>query len=64
MRRWLQEIDRFVFIGKTACYAEEALNELMRDVLKLHAVYFSDEVCMEIDDTDDLALGERMMSRL
>jgi phosphoenolpyruvate phosphomutase len=51
--RWLDEIDRFVVNGDVLRYAEDAFNNIS-DEVKLHAVYYSDEFCMEIDTPEDL----------
>jgi len=50
--RWITEIDRFVSQGKVTCYAEDALNIILEEVV-LHPLYFK-EFCREIDTVDDL----------
>lgn len=51
--RWLGEMERFERDGNLGVYAENALNNLLGD-FPLHAVYFEEELCMEIDTPEDL----------
>ena len=53
---WRDRITAFVESGRTGCYAEEALNEILDDVF-LSAIYYDDEFCMEIDTLDDLKIA-------
>jgi len=53
---WRDRITVFVESGRTGCYAEEALNEILDDVF-LSAIYYDDEFCMEIDTLDDLKIA-------
>jgi len=55
-RLWMEEIDRFIKEGNTSVYAEDAFNKIS-DLIKLHAVYYGDEFCMEIDDFNDLRVA-------
>lgn len=50
--RWLAEIDGFIKREKVNCYAEEAFNEISREIV-LRPLYF-EEFCMEIDTMEDL----------
>ena len=52
---WLKRIIQYVEQDKVHCYAENALNELLNDSINLTPVYIGqDELCMEIDDLEDL----------
>lgn len=50
---WMTEIQKFVSMGKVTCYAEDALNSLLQKV-HLVPIYYSLELCMEIDTLEDL----------
>lgn len=53
-REWSKQIAELVSQEKTMVYAEEAFNQIS-DQIQLHPVYFSsEELCMEIDDPEDL----------
>lgn len=52
MLTWLNQIERFVNNNKVNCYAEDALNEIL-DNLVLKPCYYN-EFCVEIDDYEDL----------
>lgn len=59
---WMEAVGRFVKEGRTKEYAEHAFNE-MSPQFPLHPVYFQDdELCMEIDDFDDLEKGSRFLT--
>lgn len=57
---WLDEIEQFIKIGDTKCYAEDAFNRISDRIL-LHPVYFSDELCLEIDDIEDFKRAENLI---
>lgn len=61
-RLWLDRIGEYVDRNNVHCYAEDALNELLPSQIELHPVYFEDEICMEIDDFDDLGKGKKLLS--
>lgn len=61
-RLWLDRIGEYVDRNDVHCYAEDALNELLPSQIELHPVYFEDEICMEIDDFDDLGKGKKLLS--
>lgn len=61
-RLWLDRIDEYVDQKNVHCYAEDALNKLLPSQIELHPVYFTDEICMEIDDFDDLEEGKKLLS--
>lgn len=50
---WLNQIEKFIRQNKVNCYAEDALNEIL-DELILKPIYINDIYCMEIDDFEDL----------
>ena len=50
--RWIAEMDGFINRGKVNCYAEDTLNEILREAT-LYPLYFK-EFCMEIDTVNDL----------
>ncbi len=51
---WLAEIDNWIQSGKVSVYAEDCLNTIL-DTIALRPVYFSEELCFEVDDERDLA---------
>ena len=55
---WCDRMTAFVESGRTDCYAEDALNEILDEVF-LPPVYYDDEFCMEIDTLDDLKIANR-----
>lgn len=57
MALWLSKIDEFVEVNNTGCYAEEALNPLLSNSIHLKPVYYQEELCMEIDDHEDLEIA-------
>lgn len=60
MVSWFENIRRFVENDQKNCYAENALNELLESRIDLRAVYFNDELCVEIDDFEDLQWVNRL----
>jgi len=50
---WLAQICLYCESGKTSCYAENAFNEIS-ERLDLRAIDVGDELCSEIDNSDDL----------
>jgi len=57
---WINKIEEFVNEGKTNLYAEDALNELT-DKIEMYPVYFTNELCMEIDIREDIEKAEKAM---
>jgi L-glutamine-phosphate cytidylyltransferase len=51
---WLERIDARVDAGQVDIYAEEALNELLGRQIRLASVDITGELCLEVDDHDDL----------
>jgi len=49
----LNEMDKFIKDGKVNSYAEDAFN-VISDQIKLYPLYFDNELCMEVDDFEDL----------
>lgn len=45
--------EKFIQIGKTNCYAEDAFN-VISDALQLYPLYINEEFCLEIDTISDL----------
>ena len=60
--RWMEKIDEFVRQGNVICYAEDALNEIAREVV-LRPLYF-DEFCMEVDTPADLEIARSKRDKL
>lgn len=52
---WLEEICRFIELGKTTCYAENAFNAVS-EFLRLLPFDVKNRLCAEIDTPDDLKL--------
>ena len=51
---WMARIAAFVAAGNVGCYAENALNEILDDVVLIPAFY-DGLICDEVDTPDDLA---------
>ena len=49
---WLNKMEAFIKQGRTNCYAEDAFNEISKEIV-LRPLYY-DEFCMEIDTMGDL----------
>lgn len=60
---WLDKI--YIFINRNKCnvYAEEALNEILDEII-LSCTYYENELCGEIDTLEDLAKIERILEVL
>jgi len=56
LRRWFDEMGKFVEMGRTDCYAEDAFNEISGEI-QLRPLFF-EEFCIEIDTTNDLKEAE------
>ncbi|MDR2367241.1 MAG: NTP transferase domain-containing protein [Deltaproteobacteria bacterium] len=61
-RVWLGEIERFVAGGKVTVYAENAFNEISSHCALLPLPVLG-ERCLEIDDQNDLARANLLISR-
>jgi len=59
-KSWLKEMGDFIEKGRLNDYAEEAFNE-MKEQFKLYPVYYGDELCMEVDDFEDLKIAEERL---
>ncbi|MCK5057871.1 MAG: phosphocholine cytidylyltransferase family protein [Candidatus Aminicenantes bacterium] len=59
---WLDKIIEFVNKKNVHCYAEDALNELLPCHIELNPLYITGEICLEIDDFDDLKEGKKLLS--
>lgn len=53
---WLKEIDKFIKKDCLKIYAEVALNRITSDIF-LYPLYFTNELCMEIDTEEDLKVA-------
>ncbi len=56
----MERIDALIADGRTTEYAEEALNGILERIW-LSAVFYRDELCMEIDTPGDLALARSLL---
>ena len=59
-QKWLLKISNYVEHDKTTLYAEDALNEILNDVI-LKPLFYEDEVCKEIDTYEDIVLLEKLL---
>lgn len=58
---WLTEIGKFIKKGGNfKIYAESILNEISNKII-LHPVYFTEEICLEIDTKEDLELAIKLL---
>jgi phosphoenolpyruvate phosphomutase len=53
---WINEIEKMINAGKLNIYAEDAFNKIS-DLIILKPLYFSKELCMEIDTIEDLEIA-------
>ena len=58
----MDEIEKFVEQGNNSVYAEDAFNKVSGRI-KLHPVFYEDELCMEIDDVNDLSTAREFFSK-
>lgn len=59
---WLDEIVRFCESGKTSVYAEDAFNQISRD-MSIFPFDIIGRDCFEVDNTDDLEEAKRWYTR-
>ena len=59
---WLKEIGNFVRGGNVTVYAEDAFNNIS-DKIRLKPVYYECEICMEIDDFNDLQVAREFFKK-
>jgi len=57
---WVKQMRALEQEGKLKAYAEEGLNRIL-DELNLYPVYINQEVCMEIDDPEDLEKARKLL---
>lgn len=57
---WLKSINEFIDKGKIHCYAEEAIEPYANEI-QLKPLYYNEELCMEIDDINDLRRVESLI---
>jgi choline kinase len=60
---WFRQIVHYVDLGKVHLYAEDALNTLLPEEIDLRPIDIGNELCMEIDTPEDLALLESILNR-
>jgi len=56
---WLNKIEKYIEKGEVKIYPESVLNEISDKIL-IHPLYFSEELCMEIDTKEDIEIAEHM----
>jgi len=62
--KWMEASGKFIEAGRVTEYAEHAFNEMFPQ-FPLHPVYFTEhEICMEIDDLEDLKKGEAHLQKI
>lgn len=59
-QKWLLEIGKYIELNKTTLYAEDALNEILNEII-LKPLFYEDEVCIEIDTHEDMVLLEKFL---
>ena len=59
--KWLAEMEAFEKQGKLSVYAEDALNNILKEQ-SLYPIYFNRELCSEIDDVGDLETVRNLMA--
>lgn len=62
-KEWSNRINEFCFNGKDDVYAENALNEILKEnTLKLNALDLNGSLCMEVDTKEDLAIAKKFLN--
>jgi len=59
-KRWMEEIDDEVKRGNLKIYAEDAFNKISNEIT-LKPLYYTEELCMEIDTIEDLGKAKKML---
>jgi phosphoenolpyruvate phosphomutase len=59
---WMREIEKEIKNGNLNIYAEDAFNNIS-DKITLKPLYFSKELCMEIDTLDDLNKAKKLIKK-
>jgi len=59
---WLDEIEKSINKGETRIYAETIFNR-MSNRIPLYPVYFSGEICLEIDTKEDLEIATELAKK-
>lgn len=59
-KEWLKEIEKFIKENKLQFYAEDAFNRVS-DKIKLYPLYYNDNLCMEVDNFDDLEKARELL---
>lgn len=62
MRVWIDGIVKYCVVGKTNCYAEDALNDVL-DAIDMVPIDLQNILCMEVDDPDDLFIVNNMLGK-
>lgn len=57
---WLKEIGKFIQKNGRQFYAEDAFNRISGKI-KLYPLYYKDELCLEVDDLEDLARARKLL---
>jgi choline kinase len=58
---WLNEIEDFINDGNLSVYAENAFNQVSKKIA-LKPSYYSNQLCMEVDTPEDLAMAKMKLS--
>ena len=58
--RWKLEIAKYISQGIDQVYAENAFNDISDEIL-LQPVYYTDEICLEIDTPEDLLIVQSLL---
>ena len=59
---WLEEMEKFIKIGEINVYAENAFN-VISSKIRLKPIYFSDELCMELDNMEDMEIAIKLINK-
>ena len=62
MRVWIDGIVKYCVAGKTNCYAENALNDVL-DAIDMVPIDLQNILCMEVDDPDDLSIVNDVLEK-
>lgn len=63
--KWLDKINLYVNQGEINVYAENALNQLLKsESIRVKSVYFEDEICLEVDDLNDLDKARKLLNEI
>lgn len=62
VKKWFVEIEKFVNAEDVKVYAENAFNKIS-ETMDISPLYYTTEVCMEVDNAEDLEKAKKLLSK-